>query len=115
MQGFLEEGAHLSIHDPKVSSLQIEKDLLKNKKQSTVTLQVKDLGVLKKIADAIEGSTLMILTEWDEYKKLDWNKVSTLMRKPAWLFDARAMISKLILKNKFKFLEDWRWFYRKIK
>ena len=32
---------------------------------------------------------------WDEYKKLDWGKVSTLMRKPAWLFDSRAMISKI--------------------
>ena len=95
---FLEEGAHLSIHDPKVSSLQIEKDLgVKEHKTTKCNFASEGSWCFKEeITDAIEGSdAIVILTEWDEYKKLDWNKVSTLMRKPAWLFDSRAMISKI--------------------
>ena len=99
---FLEEGAHLSIHDPKVSNLQIEKDLgLKERKTIKCDFASEGSWCFKeKITDAIEGSdAIVILTEWDEYKKLDWNKVSNLMRKPSWLFDTRAMISKVDIEN----------------
>ena len=34
----------------------------------------------------------IVLTEWEEYGKLDWSKISKLMRRPAWVFDARSTL-----------------------
>ena len=34
----------------------------------------------------------MILTEWKEYSNMDWDVVSKLMRKPAWIFDTRSIL-----------------------
>ena len=28
----------------------------------------------------------------EDYGKLDWGKISKLMRRPAWVFDARSII-----------------------
>ena len=33
----------------------------------------------------------LILTEWIEYSNIDWERVSKMMRKPAWVFDARSI------------------------
>ena len=35
----------------------------------------------------------MILTEWDEYKYIDWNKAVKKMVKPSWVFDSRSIIN----------------------
>ena len=96
----LEEGANLSIHDPKVDSEQIAKDLKLDEKKS---LQVK--GSIPKnihegkwsfsddIYDSIKNAdAVLVLTEWEEYTNIDWTKVSKLMRKPSWIFDARSII-----------------------
>ena len=34
----------------------------------------------------------IILTEWEEYSKINWVKAAMLMRRPAWVFDARSII-----------------------
>jgi UDPglucose 6-dehydrogenase len=34
---------------------------------------------------------VLILTEWQEYRHLDWGAIAAVMRQPAWLFDARAV------------------------
>ena len=49
---------------------------------------------------------VLLLTEWDEYKKIDWLKVSKKMMQPAWVFDSRCIIEKKnIIKTK---LNVWR-------
>ena len=35
---------------------------------------------------------MVILTDWDEYKMLDFEAFSEVMRKPAWIFDTRSVI-----------------------
>ena len=47
-----------------------------------------------------------MLTEWDEYKNIDWGKVSQKMRKPSWIFDARSILNKNDIKN--SDLNFWR-------
>ena len=48
----------------------------------------------KNIKDTTENAhAVVILTEWDEYTNLDWEKLSTKMIKPSWLFDARSLIN----------------------
>ena len=34
----------------------------------------------------------MILTEWEQYKKIDWAYISKKMRKPSWIFDVRSIL-----------------------
>ena len=36
----------------------------------------------------------MMLTEWDEFKSLDWNKIYEKMNKPAFIFDGRNILER---------------------
>jgi len=92
----LDEGAILKIHDPQVNINQIEKDLNSSptifnpkayEKESTWN-KVTDLYGSFNNADAA-----LILTEWDEYSNIEWNKASQKMRRPAWVFDSRSIIN----------------------
>ena len=39
------------------------------------------------------------MTEWDNYKNLDWRKFQSKMRQPAWVFDTRSIISDEIIRE----------------
>ena len=77
----LEEGAQLALYDPKVSEAQIQADLGEGSWQRSETVLEAACG-----ADA-----LLVLTEWAEFRQLPWPELAAVMRKPAWLFDARAI------------------------
>jgi len=86
----LEEGAQLAIVDPKVPAAQIAKDLVR-----VSSTQGSDGGGGWQLASsAIEAAAgadaVLLLTEWAEFGDLDWEAIGSVMRKPAWLFDARA-------------------------
>ena len=90
----LEEGAILNISDPKVQPFQIEQDLgVKNSKNNNVRLTEGNWSFYKNIYDATVGTdAIVVLTEWEEYTKINWNRVSKIMRNPAWVFDSRSII-----------------------
>ena len=96
------EGAKLSIYDPKVEEYKIYEEL-NNLDKLTLQNQAKDLWEqVTSVEKALSGAdAAVILTEWDEFKRLNWDKLSSLMRKPAWIFDTRNIldISRLHLKN----------------
>ena len=37
--------------------------------------------------------TLLILTEWEEFRNLNWKDISKKMVPPAWVFDSRSIIN----------------------
>ena len=91
----LENGARLFINDPKVGKKQIEKELeLKEGEINQISTggwtYADDIYHFSKNIDAI-----IILTEWDFYKQLNWEKISFNMRKPSWIFDTRNIVSKI--------------------
>ena len=44
------------------------------------------------IEAALAGAdAVLIMTEWDQYRTLDWDALASRMRRPAWVFDARAV------------------------
>ena len=44
------------------------------------------------VEEAVEGAdAVLVLTEWQQYRELNWPDLAGRMRKPAWLFDARAV------------------------
>ena len=94
------EGADLIIHDPKVSSKQIENDLdtresLDNDKDQKNYIQ-NNLGKWRfsKSLDIFDNAhAILVLTEWEEYKYINWDKVVKKMVKPSWVFDSRSIIN----------------------
>jgi len=71
---------------PKVPESQIRKDLALDEDDTSVTV----------CADAYEATNdahaVLILTEWDEFKALDYQKVYDSMHLPAFLFDGRNIL-----------------------
>ena len=97
----LNEGAHLSIYDPKVSKKQIilelgmDKNLSPNYDSEEGSYEIcSSVELASKDSDA-----LIILTEWEEFKTISWNKISSIMRKPSWVFDTRNIIEIEETKN----------------
>ena len=101
-EDLLEEGAVLQIHDPKVDPKQIELNL--GKKENKKIKEIKDQNYFelegqwsfeKDITISSDGAdAIVVLTEWDEYSKIDWLMISKKMRKPSWVFDARSIVSR---------------------
>ena len=94
----LEEGANLAIHDPKVKNIQIENDLgiQEQKNLKGTNQQEKTWSYEENILDTVKDSdAVLVLTEWEIYKNIDWEEVSKCMRKPAWVFDTRSIINKI--------------------
>tara|TARA_Y100001968_G_scaffold159541_1_gene145857 strand:- start:56 stop:1207 length:1152 start_codon:yes stop_codon:yes gene_type:complete len=91
----LEEGAHLSIFDPKVSFERIEEDFEKFSHYKKGIWQKAD-----SIPNALRNvDAVLILTAWDEFFGLDWNYLASLMRSPAWVFDTRSVVDRLEIEN----------------
>jgi UDPglucose 6-dehydrogenase len=83
----LEEGAQLAIHDPKVSSSQMSRDLGQQPGSGESSWQL-----ASDPPSACEGAdACLLLTEWSQYRELDWQGIADVMRRPAWLFDARGI------------------------
>ena len=103
----LNEGAILYINDPKVSSIQIAKDLRKeennelkkNYDSTNMNLEGEWCFVENSVESFTDSDAVIILTEWKEYFEIEWSKVSEVMRSPAWIFDSRSVISKEKVSN----------------
>ena len=88
----LEEGAQLAIHDPKVETAQMARDLNQNEAAQLDAGGTGSWQRLESIEAAVAGAdAVLILTEWDQYRQLNWADLAARMRRPAWLFDARAV------------------------
>ncbi|KAI2802101.1 hypothetical protein BLOT_010293 [Blomia tropicalis] len=88
----LDEGAKLSIYDPKVPKAQIIQDLTMitdlNSEQLNECVNI----VNSPFDAAMDSHAIVICTDWDEFKNLDYEKMYETMRKPAFLFDGRNIV-----------------------
>lgn len=84
----LEERANLAIHDPKVKPAQISLDLEFTEDDPRVTFPAT-------AEEAAQGAhALLVLTEWDSFKLLDFQAIYQSMLKPAWIFDGRNILDR---------------------
>jgi UDPglucose 6-dehydrogenase len=89
----LAEGAKVHVYDPQVSEEQIRADVL-----GTGTNP--NLIVVKTALEACDGAhAVAVLTEWDEFKDLDFKRIHEGMFKPAFLFDGRNILPHAKLKE----------------
>lgn len=95
-QRLLEEKASLRIYDPKVKADSILSSL-NLKEGSEEAGRVVFCGSAQ---EACEGThAIALLTEWDEFKQIDFAKVFEQMTKPAYLFDGRNLLDLAKLKE----------------
>lgn len=88
------EQAKLAVYDPKVSEKQMLSDL--------DYLQTRSAEENKKFVKAVHdpyeackgAHAIAVLTEWDEFKTYDWQKIYDNMNKPAFIFDGRNLLDK---------------------
>jgi UDPglucose 6-dehydrogenase len=90
----IDEQAEISVYDPKVKERQIYADLnYLNTREAEENS--KYLSVITDPYEACKDAhAVAILTEWDEFKNYDWNKIFENMKKPAFVFDGRMLLDK---------------------
>jgi len=89
----LAEQARVMVYDPKVPADEIRSDILGPGVENA------RLTVAKNAYEAAEGAHgIAIVTEWDEFKELDYAKIFASMIKPASLFDGRNILDLAALK-----------------
>lgn len=88
----LSEQAHIAIFDPKVEPEQIHFDLnyldtrSKEENAKGVSIETDPYETCK------DAHAIAVLTEWDEFKTYDWQKIYDNMLKPAFVFDGRNIL-----------------------
>ena len=83
----LEEQANVGIYDPKVRENQIREDLSRKNEWEH------KLKIYSNPYDAcLDSHAVVILTEWDEFRELNYQRIFDSMKKPAFLFDGRNIL-----------------------
>jgi len=94
----LDKGANLTIYDPRVSKEKILSDLnerirLKNKTQKHIDSIINRVKICDSIDECCRKiNAAAILTEWDSFKKIKWNKKQFIA--PHLIVDGRMIINK---------------------
>lgn len=90
----LNEQANVVVFDPKVKEERIYADLDYLKTRSPED----NKSLLKTYNDPYEACNnahaIAVLTEWDEFKSYDWERIYNNMQKPAFIFDGRGVLNK---------------------
>ena len=88
----LNEQAEIDVYDPKVNTERIYADLdylnTRSPEHNRKLLKVKATPY----EAAKDSHAIAVLTEWDEFKSYDWQKIYDNMHKPAFVFDGRGIL-----------------------
>ena len=90
----LKEEANIAVYDPKVSENKILADLdyLESRKPEQ---NRKGVSAFEDAYAACKNAhAIAVLTEWDEYKDYDWQRIYEAMEKPAFVFDGRNILDR---------------------
>ncbi|MEM9364983.1 MAG: nucleotide sugar dehydrogenase [Planctomycetota bacterium] len=101
------EKARLSIFDPRVPESQIRADLeavLKNGddvlNDSAKQLLEENVEIVGSAVEAADDShAIAVLTEWDQFREIDFASVAKSMKQPAFLFDGRNILKDLPIES----------------
>ncbi|MFN4026733.1 MAG: UDP-glucose 6-dehydrogenase [Flavobacterium sp.] len=88
----INEQAKIALYDPKVEQKQVLSDLnyLDTRQPEE---NANSIATFKNPYEACaDAHAIAILTEWDEFKEYDWQKIYDSMLKPAFVFDGRNLL-----------------------
>lgn len=95
----LQDEAQITVYDPQVDSERMYMDMEELETRS----MDENKSRLTMAEDAYEACkdahAIAVLTEWDEFKTLDWQRIYDNMKKPAFLFDGRLILDREALKE----------------
>ena len=95
----MDEQATIKVFDPKVTATQMQADL----NYLNTRPEDENTTYLKTESDpyaALEGAhALAVLTEWNEFKTYDWQRIYKKMQKPAFVFDGRNVLDRAALET----------------
>ncbi|KAF2229653.1 UDP-glucose dehydrogenase [Viridothelium virens] len=103
-QALLDEGAQITLYDPKVPKHQIWADLVCNGGEGTE----ENITICETAYQACHDvNAVVILTEWDEFSnrqpvepaRMDWERVAKTMRQPRYVFDGRNITDAVELQK----------------
>ena len=108
----LQDRAEIHVYDPKVTKEQVLRDLnyLAATNHSTYggDFDSPPVGEMEGVSVHVhndpytameDAHAIAILTEWDEFKAYDWQKIYENMYKPAFLFDGRNILERKALRE----------------
>ncbi len=98
----LRERAKLHIYDPRVSREQITQDLQYSMADNNGQVSAVDRQLIEQnvtfAADSYQAAqdahAIAVLTEWDEFKQLDFKRIFKAMPQPAFVFDGRNILDR---------------------
>ncbi len=90
----LEEQARLAIYDPKVSAEKIYADLAAVMPGREEFIRQRVEVSEDAYAAADKAHAIAVLTEWDAFAELDYQRIYNAMLHPAWLFDGRNIVDR---------------------
>ena len=94
----LAEHAVVAVYDPKVPAEQMRRDVFQG--QTPDGDAAKRLVAAKDAYEAAAGAhAIAVLTEWDEFKRLDFARIYAGMPQPAFVFDGRNILDLAALRK----------------
>ena len=85
------EGANVAIYDPQVGKEEIIADLVYlGMEREQLERQITFCSSCEEASDSAHG--VAVLTEWDEFKTVNFETIYEKMFKPAFMFDGRNII-----------------------
>ena len=92
-KNLIKSNIYLNVYDPKVKESQIFFDM--NYINGNDTCNREYVSVYNNPLDCIDKTNIIgILTEGDEFKDYDWEKIYKKMSKPAYIFDGRNILDR---------------------
>ncbi|GMH66671.1 hypothetical protein TrVE_jg7866 [Triparma verrucosa] len=98
----LAERAKIHVYDPQVKreQMMLEFDYTLNVNTTTEPDLEKLITTSSSAYDACDGAhAIAVLTEWDEFKTLDYQRIYEKMSKPAFIFDGRNIVDQAALRK----------------
>ena len=89
----LTEQARVTVYDPKVPAHEIRADILgKNGDAAGPGAEARLTVATSPYDAAVDAHAIAVVTEWDEFKTLDYGKIQATMCQPASIFDGRNIL-----------------------
>jgi UDPglucose 6-dehydrogenase len=88
------EQAKIAVYDPKVDIKQIQSDLNYLETRDKELNEKAVVSYQNPYEACNKAHAIAILTEWDEFKDYDWQKIYDNMLKPAFIFDGRNLLDQ---------------------
>ncbi len=88
------ERAYIHVYDPKVNHERMMSDMNELETRDAEFNARHVISEPDAYAACRDAHAIAVMTEWDEFRALDWSRIHADMQKPAFLFDGRNLLDR---------------------